>query len=292
MTRLWTLLIMTVLVAGCAGTTDTSQQPDGDDEAGHQLRLDLTAGETYSAVMSMDMGMTMTLDGEQAPSVELPTVALIMDISVEDVAEDEIVVEFSYRDLETSGGDEQVRRQMESALAAMEGVSGTITLSPRGELLDSSMELPTDLDPDLASLMQQMEQQLEQLTVPFPEEPVSVGDSWTHEDTIEISGVRSTTETTYTLTELDGDEYVIDIDLTQTTHPGPLEGPGGETVGTVEGGTLEGVGTLSGRLDRPIPENAETTASGTTRMLLEGDTDRQEMLLEMEVAMRFEPAEN
>ncbi len=196
---------------------------------------------------------------------------------------------FEYGQVRTSGGDQAVRQQMEQVMSGMEGTSGTLAMTPRGELLDSSISTPPGLDPTLASFVDQIEQQFGQLTIPFPEDPVTPGDSWNASTSLELSGLKSSMDATYTLRELDGDDYTIDVELIQTTQPGPIEGPNGQVVGEVIEGHAEGTGTVRGTLKFPFPTSGEVSTTGSTRMNVHDGTGDQEMVQGIEMTMRLEP---
>lgn len=276
--------LLAVVLAACGGASGPGTAADGD---ARELRIDAAAGDSHSMRMRMEMGMQLTFDGEPAPGAELPVMAITTDLEVEEATGDAIRMTFGYRDLELTGGQQDVRSAMQQALTGMTDVTGAATVSRRGEMLDASVDLPGTLDPGLGTLMEQFEQQLGQLAVPFPEEPVAEGDSWTHESSLELSGVTTLVEATYTLRELEGDEYTIGVELTQTTEPGPIEGPDGQVVGEVVEGSSTGSGSFEGTLGFPIPTRGEMSTTGTTRMRVTGDAQEVEMVQEMDIRLRF-----
>lgn len=238
--------------------------------------------------MRMDLGMELHLGGQAAPSTDLPVVALTTDLTVEDVG-DAIGVAFAYRDLELTGGQDQARAAMQQAMGGLSEVGGRARISPRGEMLEASVELPESLDPTVSSFVEQFEQQMGQLAVPFPRHPVAVGDTWAHVQSLQLSGLRSDIRTTYTLLRLDGDAYAIAVELTQTTEPGPITAPNGEVVGEVLGGEATGAGRFEGDLGFPMPSRGEMSTSGSTRMVLAGGSGEQEMEQFVRVKVLFQP---
>ena len=287
----WVMALVGLALVACGGNVpardDAGSAGDG---SGHLLRFEASAGESKSARMTMDMAMRITVGGQEAPRVDVPLFETTMDITIDDVGE-QIDSSFTYRDVQTAGGDPQMRQQMQQAVAGMEGMSGTVSLTSRGELVDATIDTPTGLDPTLASFVDQIEQQLGQLTVPFPEGPVEVGGSWTSTTSFEVSGVTSTIEADYTLREFEGNTYVIDVEYVQTTEPGPIEGPDGQVVGEIVEGRSEGTGTLEGTLDFPFPTRGTTSTSGTVEMLVRSGGSQQEMVQDIEMTMRLEPTD-
>lgn len=281
MTRVLLLVVLaiTLLAAACGQGA----------EEGRTLRVQASPGDAVSLRMHMDMGMEITMDGERAPSFQLPVVAMTTDMEIAEVTQDAIRMTYGYRDVELTGGQDEARNAMQQAMATMDGITGSVTLSHRGEVLDSSVDLPGTLDPTLTSMMEQLEQQMSQFAVPFPPEGIVEGESWSHSATLEVSGITTTNDATYTLRSLDGDDYTIDVELTQTLEPGPITGPDGQVVGEVLEGTTTGTGSFEGSLGFPVPTRGSMSSSGTNRMRVTGGAQQLEMVQEMSLEMRYQP---
>lgn len=273
-------VLLLVVLTACGGSRD-----------GQPLSITAEAGDTHAMRMRMEMGMEMTLGGQSFPSIELPVVAITTDMEVTEVTDEAIRMDYAYRDIELTGGQEETRAAMQQALGGMEDTTGHATVSHRGELLDASLDLPAAMDPTLTSMMEQLEQQFGQLSVPFPPEAVDVGDSWDHTTSLELSGITSTIEATYTLRSLDGDDYRIDVEMTQTVEPGPIEGPDGQVVGEIVEGSSTGTGSFEGSLSFPFPVRGRMSSSGTTRMLVTGGAEQTELVQDMSLEMRYQPVE-
>lgn len=130
-----TILVGLALVA-CGGSVPGQDDAGSGGESGHLLRFDASDGDSMRARMTIDMAMRITVGEQEAPRVDIPTFETTMDMTVDDVGE-QIDSSFTYRDVQTAGGDPQVRQQMQQAVAGMEGMAGTVSLTPRGELANS-----------------------------------------------------------------------------------------------------------------------------------------------------------
>ena len=169
-------------------------------------------------------------------------------------------------------------------MAGFEGTSGTLSTTASGQLIEADLMLPDDIDPVLSSFATQIEDQFRSITIPFPEEPVGVGASWTVQTDLELSGVTSEMDSTYTLEELRGDRYTLAVEIEQTTEPGEIEG-GGEILS----GNSTGTGRVDGDLGALLPIRSEATTEGTTavEVPVEGG-DPQELEQDVTVDLTLE----
>nr|WP_246220781.1 DUF6263 family protein [Phytoactinopolyspora mesophila] len=172
-------------------------------------------------------------------------------------------------------------------LDSLTGISGTLSTDHSGAFLDGNIS--TDgLGPEAESLVEQTEQQLADLTVALPAEPVGPGGLWEVTSSFESGGVAYCNQATYTLAEFDGERYDLDIETTQTVQPTTIEEHGV----TIE--ILRGSGNSSGRssgsLDSPIAASGSSTTTTRTEMRIErnGSTQFQdvEVRLELDIHQR------
>ena len=86
-------------------------------------------------------------------------------------------------------------------LAGMiDGLSVSMVMSPRGEILDTTVEEVSN--PQMAHTLTMIEDSFRQMTLVVPEEEIAVGDSWTQEVPLGMdqSGMELETETSATYT--------------------------------------------------------------------------------------------
>lgn len=281
-----------VLVAACGGGVGAVEVSDPGSEPRHDLRFRLTEDTEQELRVLVDVSLEMEVGGQGLPRQDLPTVATTVEVDVTEVSEEEVSLLFSYDDVSLEGGGlpGRARRQMEGALSGLEGMSGSVTLSPQGVVREASMTLPEDLDPALAAMLEQFRQQVGQMVVPLPHEPVGPGASWTATTSFAFSGLASEVTATYTLREFDGDRYVVATELGQVLEPGRIGPEDGPVRMELLEGRFTGSGTAEGNLTSPVPSRVDVTSSGEMRISVEtGDGQQREVLQAMELRMRMEP---
>ena len=105
----------------------------------------------------------------------------------------------------TAAGDDRVTTRfveveaeplLQDAMDMMIGLEVNQTISPRGEIRDGSFALPSDLDPTLATMLDQMAERMDDLAAPLPLGPVGVGATWSHSATTDLGGYEATMVTT------------------------------------------------------------------------------------------------
>jgi hypothetical protein len=257
-----------------------------------ELLLDPEVGSEVTATMAMTMELDNVLEGEPVPTQDIPEMKIDMAMTVEDVAPDRIDSTFEYADVRVAeGADPALAGTIERTLSGFEGITGTLSTTASGQLLEADVEVPDGLDPTLSSFTTQLEEQFRSLTVPFPSEPVGTGATWTVDSALDISGVVSQLHADYTLQDLRGQEYVLQAEIDQTIEGGEVEG----TEARILGGESVGAGRIEGRLDRLFPIVSEATTSGDTTIEVptseDGDTQELEQGIEIDLTFTSRPGE-
>ena len=248
----------------------------------------MEAGDEGTSLLKFDFETGGTLNGEPLPEQEIPAYTSEFTTTIDDVTADQIEASVVYGEIRVKRGDADpaLAAQIESALSALEGVRGTLTLAPSGALIDGSFDEAEGLDPVLESTLSQTTEQLRSITVPFPQEEVGMGASWRVETSFEVFGVTSDQSATYTLTELRGDEYSLGVKIDQVIQPGEVEG-GGE----ITGGELTGVARVNGSLATPFAQRASGENGGAiTSVVPTSDEESAEFVQEVDVNFEMEPA--
>jgi hypothetical protein len=258
---------------------------DTGDGPRRELRLQPEVGSKVSATMNMGMQFDTVVDDEPVPTQDIPTMRMEMSMGIDDATPERIDSTFEYGDVSVgAGADPAVAANVERAMAGFKGVQGTLSTTSNGQLLEADIQTPPDLDPTLASLTSQMEDQFRSLTVPFPSEPLGLGAKWTVDSALDISGVISQLHSTYTLQDLRGKHYVLQTEVDQTIEEGEIEGAEGE----IKEGQSTGFGRIEGSLDNPFPVLSEaTTNSSTTIEVPAEEGDPQELEQDIAIDLRF-----
>ncbi len=151
---------------------------------------------------------------------------------------------------EGQGLDPRAAAEAQKQLSPLAGLAAKVDISPRGvigELTFAGDEKAAK--PGTAEVLQMLQQTLEFVAVPFPEEPMGVGAQWDIASVNVAQGTKVTTATRFQLKEWTGDGGVITAEITRTAPRSPLRDPrmpGAQL-------TLSGKGnyTFKVKLDRP-----------------------------------------
>lgn len=257
--------------------TDTGSAPR------QPMELAPTVGDSVAMDMRIDMEIDAQVDGETAPMQPIPPMQVGMQVTVDDVSEDEVEMSFVYDQVRVDG-DPTVQDVLETIVDS----SGTIVTTRNGVFVDGDFEAAPGMDPTMAAMVDQLEQQLADLTIPLPAEPVGPGAEWEVTSSLELSGVAFCNSYTYRLAEFDGNSYELETELEQR----PVEGGVIETAGAsieVVDGSGHATGTISGSLSLPIAVSASLQADSDMEQSVEAGGD--EMTQEISTSIAMELAE-
>lgn len=209
------------------------------------LRLDLEVGTTQHVTMRQDFGLEQPgVGGTEDFSSRTVTET---DVDLETIAVGEqLEVVSTYADARLIEANlDEVRQETEAMLAAVVGQTTTARMSARGEVLEvETTEIDTG-DRMFEQVMDALDSQANQRSIPLPVEPVGVGAVWERSWTAHMPmGIEARTVVTFTLVELDGDR----VSARQETRM-VMSASG---VADLEG-ELHGVGYVEWDLGLPIP---------------------------------------
>ena len=244
-----------------------------------ELKLSPQQGDSIALDTEMDMSMSIRADGSTVPTGSIPTMTLGMAATVESVSDDEIEMSFDYDKVSVDGDDPTIERKLQTLV----GTSGTITTDANGVYLDGDVQPAAGLDNDMQNVLVQVEEQFANLTAPLPGEAVGVGAEWEVTSPIELNGLEACNTYTYTLSELDGSEYALDIEIDQEMASGTVEQAGAEAK-LIEGSTT-GTGSTRGDLSMPLALTGTNEVDSSTSMEVEQGDDTQE--IETDVGMKM-----
>ncbi len=225
------------------------------------LRYNLDALSAQTLVMDMTMAMSMDMGfGQQQQA--MPTMRMTTRFGEPTaVGDDRRRVSFdldSFDVVDTPGVDPAVTAVMRQSMAQMGTMSGWMVIDDRGQVHDGDMSL-TGGDPMVAEQLGGMSNSIEQMSVPFPEEPVGVGASWDARMDLEMNGISISQTATYTVMERT-DTYVrLAMSLTQTASTQSITDPSmpGMTVNLLSFSST-GSGTATMFYDRMVPDSDMT----------------------------------
>lgn len=295
-------VVLALLLAGCGddgddGSTDettTTTEAGADettpttDEAASQpevelleagaeprepLRLELAEGSTSAATIDFQITQTQEIGGEATPPAPSPALRAVYRLTVDEAADDEFVVGYAFESFDVTNTEELpdgFADQVDQALDGFDQVTGTSVLDARGRALDSSIDVPDDVNPQIGAQIDQLSESIEQLSAPLPEEAVGVGARWRISQEVTAQGLTTTQDAVYTLASLDGGSYVLEVATTQTAESQAFELPDAPegTSAELTGFDVSGTGRIEGDLGSLVPANSAVETAGTVNITL------------------------
>jgi hypothetical protein len=253
-------------------------------EVGKVERVKLVNGTT----MSVEVG-EKKLATPRMPDVEILTALKVLSVDAGGVARRELTIErvslASGVELEPSTRDELLKM-----LKTIENLTGRHRVDSRGRLTSMELDKSAVAGPQLAQLMDQLEQSFSQLGAAFPEEEVGEGARWTVNTEVVQQGMRLRQAANYELTELKGRKGRAKLKLTQLAPRGKVEPPGLPPGVKAEllGMSARGDGLIKFDLDRSVPEGQLRTKAKVKVRATSG-AEKQDTEMNLDVKVRFVP---
>lgn len=223
-----------------------------------QLRYKPQQGDKTSVDMVMKMGMELSMGGGGGgmPRMDMPAITMTMDTEITSSTADafELTADVTKIDI-----DKKASPDMAGALGPimqkMVGMKMTSRMTRRGIMEKADVKLPADFDPQMAQMMDQFKQSMNQMTAPFPEEAVGAGAKWTVASNIDLNGAHVTQTVSFELVSLDGDKGTAKISLEQNAAAQTMNMNG--VSAKLEHMTGGGSGTMTFDLVRVMPQDAK-----------------------------------
>ncbi len=192
------------------------------------LRLHPKAGTKQTIELTTKMTLDMKMGEIQTP-LKLPPFTSAMDITAKSVnADSGIGYEAVMGDVTVADDPDAVQDvagPMKNAFEKLKGISGTGTMSNRGINKGLEIKLPTDADPRLLQLMEQMKESFSNVGLVLPEEPVGLGAKWEFKSTFKSLGVTIDQTTTFQLTSAEAERITAKTTITQRAANQKMQNP-------------------------------------------------------------------
>ena len=288
-------------VAASAAAAQTGQPPTPTVEvvaAGkaplEQLRLAPPAGASQRSTMTVDFAVEQS--GVSSNNVNPPPVRATIESTLQGTTPDgNLQVAFSYPSFDVvRGGDVSTseRRRIERAFSGITGLSGQLTLTPQGVLVDSSLNVPPGLDPSVSSLVTQLGDQLRTLSVPFPAEAVGVGARWRATTELTLNGIEARQVYEYTLKKRTASTLVIRVTGTQTAGRQTVDlsdlAPGAQLEVRRFKTTFRGENTVE--LTSLLPTAGQVRSNGDQTFRIKAGSKSGTLSQHLTVRLRLKPA--
>lgn len=265
-----------------------------------QLRLSLTAGSRARMTMTIKTKMQLRVGENLMPPVDIPAIEVEQTLEIVDVNADGVArVEIRCSDGRIVPGPDTlpaVVQAMEQAIEGLEDIRGKLRMSDRGIMLDGTFEYAGEGEAPAASkgLIDSMQQSIQQLSAPFPREPIGVGGRWRTVMRPTINGITTEITATYTATEVSADGVMLDVDIEQSAEAQDVEAPG-LPAGSARLETLSGAGTgmVEFAFAVPVPIRSQSRTKTDMQMTVRagGAAQRMDQTLEADLEVVGSPIE-
>ena len=209
-------------------------------------KMDIRAG---GQAMPMNISMTMDMDGRVLDVME--DGSSVVSMTVTDAS-------MKMPGMDGAGAADMVRDMLK-------GMTIEATMDPRGAMTGTKVSGGNELMKQLGG---QMDDSLDQMAIPFPEEPVGVGAKWRALTQQESNGMKVRMMATYELTKLDGTKGEVAMTIKQFADAQTMKMNGVDA--DLKNLTSAGTGSMSFDLTRPIMAKAEIKLKMDASMVIMG----------------------
>lgn len=256
------------------------------------LRLHPAVGDREAMELSVGIRMSMRNGAQDLPSIPVPITKTRVSSTIEEVGPEGMTVRQAVDSVEAvpvEGTPPAMLEQVRQSVEPLAQYRAVVHMNHRGAVLGGQVELPRDLPPVVHQTMQQMTQNLGQLAVPLPEEPVGVGARWTAIHEVEQNGMKLRQTAHYTMRSLEGEHAVFEAQVQQELLDPNVQAPGMlGTTARVGEFTSSGQGTIELDLAHVSPSSVALTVDlrMTMDMTVLGQPQHVEMDMTMQMDMR------
>ena len=256
-------------------------------EPHEKLRFTPKVGDVSTTEMIMKTEIKMEIDGKKPPTGTVPPIVFLMETKIVDIS-DAGDIRYKYELKEAGvravpGVEAKAITALNKVLGSLVGMRGSVLVSNRGITKETKLSLPGKKNAQAAQVLQGMEQAMQQLGAPLPEEPVGKGAQWTHTTTVVQNGIHLNQVATYSLVKVSDDKITCKVALTQAGGKQKVASPVGITVDLLSLKS-KGKGTTKIRLDRLTPIKSKMKINTKTKMALpQGQKMKMDSHLTLEV---------
>jgi hypothetical protein len=248
---------------------------------------------TYRASARVSMGMTVTsvVQGEKTPAT-LPPILIEFDLGVTAVHPDGAIsydMTFTSLDVDGPGVDPSALAAMRTALSGVAGLTGSATVSSRGETRAIRFDIDRLSDSQVRQAMAQAMSGVDNLSIPLPEEAVGPGARWEALQTTVSDGVHVFQKTSFELVSIDGPVVTLRSSFQQEA---PLQWM---TAADLPGAKMRldrmhgsGTGTIVIHLDALVPRSDVNLSTSSTISMTSGGR-RAPMRVGVQMALAVAP---
>lgn len=161
---------------------------------------------------------------------------------------------------------DKARKALEEATATLRGLQGRYVVDALGTVEKVVINLPSDASRELWNLAQDLEWGLGRLTLPFPEEPIGAGATWTIDRGVKHGVIQATEVSTFKITKLKKQLVTLKAKVRQTASPQTFQNPGTTMDVKLTEYSAKGAGRITWDLTRLLPRSAKVTLTDTRHL--------------------------
>ena len=246
--------------------------------------------------MTIDTTMAMTIDagGMSLPEMKLPTMRVGADMVVTAVSPaGDMTVTTTFSDvnwLSTPDTDPSMLSMLQGASADIKGLSGTSVISNRALTSEVHFDTSKITNPQIAQTLGSVQNMVQNLSLPLPEEAVGVGATWEVRLGMMSGGMQAFNKYTIELTALDEKTCAMKVALEQTAPPQAVSNPNmpAGVTASIDKFTSTATGTVKLQFDTLAP-TSEMNLNTATAMSMDMGGTTQQMNMAMKMSAKVTP---
>jgi len=257
------------------------------------LRLSPKAGDKQTMGMTLKIAIQMKMAEMEMPAMKIPaitsdTTATITDVSAAgDIAFETAVANAAIAD--DGDTEPQMADAMKASLDSFKNMSGSGKLTSRGITLANDLKIPSGVNPQARQTLDQMQESLERVSTPLPEEAVGPGAKWEAKTTVKSQGMTINQTATYEIVSIDGDRVTLATTISQTAANQKIANPSlpGMKVEVVKMSSTGGGKTILD-LTKILPVEGTMDIKTAMTMKIPAGGEQQTMDMNMEMGLKLE----
>lgn len=231
-----------------------------------------TVNSTETLIMTMDMGIKISMNNQTLPSVENPKIKMEIEFKVTEIDRNGYIHgDFEYKKVEVlanANTPPEMVTAMNTEMSKIEGLKGSLIMDRYGNTKDVKYILPDTINPNMKQRMEQMLDSIQQLSSPFPSEALGVGAKWQTNQSLNMNGMILNQVINYEILKINGKNITLSFTLNQSADSQIMKSPQLPPNISMELMSLSstGGGEILINLDRLMPINSTLTSSSNTEI--------------------------
>ncbi|HVM47724.1 MAG TPA: DUF6263 family protein [Candidatus Acidoferrum sp.] len=262
-------------------------------EPRQELRLHPKAGDKQTAAMTMKTVSDTAMSGMPAQTVKSPVINITYEATAKSVSENgDIAYDILIKTAglaDEAGVMPSLIERLKPALAGIQGLTGSGTVSAIGEGKGFEFKLPANVTPVSRALVDQMKDAFVNLSVSLPQEAVGNGAKWETKESIKSQGATIAQTSTSELSSSQPDRMVIKTTVTQSAADQKVEAP--QMPGMkLKLNKLAGKGTVTTTFDLEhlLPAERVTELHSEQNVTMDAGGQPQTLVIKTDVSLRLQ----